>query len=257
MAPRGARTRPRRAPRSRRRCRPGCAGREQVRGRLVGRERRRVRRVDRGRAVAQLVVAGERVDEQRVGVDVGLGVGEGRRPGALHEMRASGIVCRADRDGSRASFGVKLPTRDVRPSHVLRPRPMIDFGLSEEQEALQRSAREFLARECPPALVRETARTDDGVPRDLYRKMAELGWMGLIVPEKEGGLGLGALDLALVMEELGRVAAPGPFLATQLVIAGLLRAGTAAQRAAWLPRLIDGTAFATLAHLEESDRHDP
>src|SRR5215468_10035386 len=134
---------------------------------------------------------------------------------------------------------------------------MIDFGLSEEQEALQRSAREFLARECPPPLVRDTAKSDDGVPRDLYRKMAELGWMGLIVPEKDGGLGLGALDLALVMEELGRVAAPGPFLATQLVIAGLLRAGTAAQRAAWLPRLIDGTAFATLAHLEESDRHDP
>ena len=134
---------------------------------------------------------------------------------------------------------------------------MIDFGLSEEQEALQRSAREFLARECPPALVRETAKSDDGVPRDLYRKMADLGWMGLIVPEKDGGLGLGALDLALVLEELGRVAAPGPFLATQLVIAGLLRAGTAAQRAAWLPRLIDGSAFATLAHLEDSDRHDP
>src|SRR5262245_63508183 len=134
---------------------------------------------------------------------------------------------------------------------------MIDFGLSEEQEAQQRSAHDFLARECPPALVRETARMDDGVPRDLYRKMAELGWMGLIVPEKKGGLGLGALDLALVMEELGRVAGPGPFLATQLVIAGLLRAGSAAQRAAWLPRLIDGTAFATLAHLEASDRHDP
>src|SRR5262245_23138383 len=134
---------------------------------------------------------------------------------------------------------------------------MIDFGLSEEQEALQRSAHDFLARECPPALVRETARTDDGVPRDLYRKMAELGWMGLIVPEKKGGLGLGALDLALVLEELGRVAAPGPFLATQLVIAALVRAGTAAQRGAWLPRLLAGEAFGSLAHLEETDRHEP
>jgi alkylation response protein AidB-like acyl-CoA dehydrogenase len=97
---------------------------------------------------------------------------------------------------------------------------MIDFGLSDEQEALQRSAREFLTRECPPALVRETAKSDDGVPRDLYRKIAELGWMGLIVPEKDGGIGLGALDLVIVLEELGRVAAPGPFLATQLAIAG-------------------------------------
>jgi len=134
---------------------------------------------------------------------------------------------------------------------------MIDFGLSDEQEALQRSAREFLARECPPALVRETATSDDGVPRDLYRKMAELGWMGLIVPEKENGLGLGALELALVLEELGRVAAPGPFLATQLVIAALVRAGTAAQRGAWLPRLLAGEAFGSLAHLEETDRHEP
>lgn len=134
---------------------------------------------------------------------------------------------------------------------------MIDFGLSEEQEALQRSAREFLARECPPALVRETAKSGDGVPRDLYRQMAELGWMGLLVPEKQGGLGLGALDLALVLEELGRVVAPGPFLSTQLVVAGLLRAATASQRAAWLPRLVAGEAFATLAHVEESDRQDP
>jgi alkylation response protein AidB-like acyl-CoA dehydrogenase len=134
---------------------------------------------------------------------------------------------------------------------------MIDFGLSEEQEALQRAAREFLARECPPALVRETARSEDGLPRDLYRRMAELGWMGLLVPEKQGGLGLAALDLALVLEELGRVVAPGPFLATQLVVAALLRAGTAAQRAAWLPLLLAGEAFGSLAHLEDGDHHEP
>jgi len=133
---------------------------------------------------------------------------------------------------------------------------MIDFGLSEEQEALRRAAREFLARECPPALVRETAKTPDGVPRALYARMAELGWMGLAVPEKDGGLGLATLDLALVLEELGRAAAPGPFLATQLVTHALLRAGSAAQRKRWLPRLASGESFATLAYLEESDRHD-
>ncbi len=133
---------------------------------------------------------------------------------------------------------------------------MIDFGLSEDQEALQRAAREFLARECPPALVRETAGTPDGIPRALYAKMAELGWTGLIVPEKDGGLGLGVLDLALVLEELGRVVAPGPFLGTQLVTAALLRAGTAAQKKRWLPRLIAGEVSGALAYLEESDRHD-
>jgi alkylation response protein AidB-like acyl-CoA dehydrogenase len=133
---------------------------------------------------------------------------------------------------------------------------MIDFGLSEDQEALQRAAREFLARECPPALVRETAKTPDGVPRALFAKMAELGWMGLVVPESEGGLGLGTLELALVCEELGRVAAPGPFLPTQLVTVALLRAGSKAQRRQWLPRLVTGEALAALAYLEESDRHD-
>jgi len=133
---------------------------------------------------------------------------------------------------------------------------MIDFGLSEEQDSLQRAARDFLAGECPPALVRETAKTPDGVPHALYAKMAELGWMKLVVPEAQGGLGLATLDLAVVLEELGRVAAPGPFFPTQLVIHALLRAGSRAQRAAWLPRLVSGQAFATLAYLEESDRHD-
>jgi alkylation response protein AidB-like acyl-CoA dehydrogenase len=134
---------------------------------------------------------------------------------------------------------------------------MIDFGLSEDQEALARAAREFLARECPPALVRETAKRPDGIPAALYGKMAELGWPGLVVPEAHGGLGLGTLELVLVMEELGRVAAPGPFLGTQLVIAALLRAGSAAQRKTWLPLLVAGEAHGALAYLEESDRHDP
>jgi alkylation response protein AidB-like acyl-CoA dehydrogenase len=134
---------------------------------------------------------------------------------------------------------------------------MIDFGLSEDQEALQRSARDVLARECQPALVRETAKASDGVPAALYAKMAELGWTGLIVPEAHGGLGLGTLELALVLEELGRVAAPGPFLGTQLVTAALVRAGAAAAKKAWLPRLVAGETLGALAYLEASDRHDP
>ncbi|MFN8544153.1 MAG: acyl-CoA dehydrogenase family protein [Candidatus Binatia bacterium] len=134
---------------------------------------------------------------------------------------------------------------------------MIDFGLSDEQEALQRAAREFLAGECPPSLVRETAKTPDGVPRALFRKIAEQGWLGLAVPEKFGGLGLHTLDLALVLEEAGRAALPGPFLATQLVIAALVHAGSTAQKKTWLPRLAAGEAFAALAYLEEGDRQDP
>src|SRR5262249_56658688 len=115
---------------------------------------------------------------------------------------------------------------------------------------------EFLARECPTTLVRETAATPDGIPRALYTKMAELGWTGLIVPEAEGGLGLGTLELALVLEELGRVVAPGPFLGTQLVTAALLRGGTSALRKRWLPGLVAGEVRGALAYLQERDRHD-
>jgi alkylation response protein AidB-like acyl-CoA dehydrogenase len=134
---------------------------------------------------------------------------------------------------------------------------MIDFGLSEDQEALQRAAREFLAAECPPALVRANAESGDGIPRGLYKKMAELGWMGLVVPEKLGGLGLSTIDLTLVLEELGRAVVPGPFLPTQLLITALLKGGTDAQRAAWLPAFLAGDAFGTLAFAEGDQALEP
>jgi alkylation response protein AidB-like acyl-CoA dehydrogenase len=133
---------------------------------------------------------------------------------------------------------------------------MIDFALAPEQEALQQSAREFLAKECPPLLVRDCMPVADGVPRGLYRELAALGWMGVLVPEAQGGLGLGAIELAALCEELGRVAAPGPFLSTQLAIAALLRGGTAAQKRTWLPRLMAGEAFGALAYHEEGAGHD-
>jgi alkylation response protein AidB-like acyl-CoA dehydrogenase len=134
---------------------------------------------------------------------------------------------------------------------------MIDFGLSEDQEALQRAARAFLTTECPPTRVRESAAAGDGIPRSLYTKMAELGWMGLRVPEKLGGLGLSTLDLALVMEEIGRAVVPGPFLPTQLVLRALVKAGSAAQRAAWIPRFLAGEAFGTLAFAEAEPSLEP
>src|SRR5262249_50396506 len=134
--------------------------------------------------------------------------------------------------------------RRARARHAARgARQVIDFGLSEGQEGPQRAARGVLPRGGPPALVRGGGEATDGVPRALYARMAELGWMGLLVPEADGGLGLSTLDLALVLEELGRAAAPGPFLPTQLVIHALLRAGTAAQRRAWLPRLVARECF--------------
>jgi alkylation response protein AidB-like acyl-CoA dehydrogenase len=133
----------------------------------------------------------------------------------------------------------------------------MDFGLSEDQELLQRSAAEFLVRECPTSLVREVGRDEEGHPRALYKRMAELGWLGLIVPEAFGGAGLSMLDLALLSEQLGRAVVPGPFLSSAvLATLAISLGGSKAQKQAWLPRLASGDAFGALAFLEESDRLD-
>ena len=133
----------------------------------------------------------------------------------------------------------------------------MDFGLSEDQELLSRSAAEFLAAECPPTLVREAAGSEDGYPRALYRKMAELGWLGLVVPESYGGAGLSTLDLSLLCEQLGRAVVPGPFFSSAvLATLAILHGGSAAQKRRWLPKLASGETIGALALLEESDRID-
>ncbi len=133
----------------------------------------------------------------------------------------------------------------------------MDFGLSEEQELMRSSAREFLSQECPAAFVRDLYDDTDGFSPELHRKMAEMGWTGLLVPEAHGGLGLGMLDMAVVLEEIGRVVVPGPFLfSAVLTTLALIQGGTAAQKKAWLPRFASGEAIGTLAFLEEGDRLD-
>jgi alkylation response protein AidB-like acyl-CoA dehydrogenase len=85
-----------------------------------------------------------------------------------------------------------------------------------------------------------------------------MGWTGLLVPERFGGLGLGLLDAAVLLTELGAAAAPGPFAFSAVIATStLLQAASARQRRAWLPRLAAGEVTATLAWLEESDRLDP
>jgi alkylation response protein AidB-like acyl-CoA dehydrogenase len=133
----------------------------------------------------------------------------------------------------------------------------MDFGLSEEQELLQQSARDFLARECPTPFVREMMREADGFSRAFHEKIVGMGWTGLVIPEVFGGLGLSMLDLAALSEEMGRAVVPGPFFSSSvLATLTLLFAGANAQRKQWLPRIASGDAVGTLAFLEESDRLD-
>ncbi|MGH7855997.1 MAG: acyl-CoA dehydrogenase family protein, partial [Candidatus Binatia bacterium] len=133
----------------------------------------------------------------------------------------------------------------------------MDFGLNEDQEMLREGAREFLSRECPPARVREAFESSDGLCEPLQRQMAAMGWNGLLVPESLGGLGLGVLDAAVLLIELGAAAVPGPFVfSAVLATSALVAAGTNRQKKEWLPRLAAGEITATLGWLEESDRID-
>src|SRR5258706_16282703 len=107
----------------------------------------------------------------------------------------------------------------------------MDFGFSEEQEMLRQSARDFLAKESPMTYVRRMMEDDRGFTDEQWRKMAELGWMGLILPEEHGGSGLDFVDMVVVLEEMGRGVLPGPFFSTA-VLGGvaLAQGGSAAQK---------------------------
>jgi alkylation response protein AidB-like acyl-CoA dehydrogenase len=133
----------------------------------------------------------------------------------------------------------------------------MDFGFSEEQEMLRQSARQFLETECAMTYVRKMMEDDRGYAEDQWKKMAELGWLGLIIPEEFGGSSLNMVDLIVVLEEMGRVVMPGPFYATVILGAtSLILGGTKAQQQQYLPKIADGSLKATLAQVEESGRWD-
>ena len=133
----------------------------------------------------------------------------------------------------------------------------MDFGFSEEQEMLRKLARDFLVKESPMPYVRRMMEDDLGYSVETWRKMAELGWMGLVFPQEVGGTGLGMVDLVVVLEEMGRAMMPGPFFSTVLLGGmSLLEAGNDAQKDRYLRPLVAGELKATLAVLEPSGRWD-
>jgi len=133
----------------------------------------------------------------------------------------------------------------------------MDLGLSEEQEMLKNFARDFLEKECPESLVRAMEEDERGYSPELWQKMAEQGWQGLIIPPEYGGSGMGYLDLIVLLEEFGRALVPGPFIPT--VVGGaipLLEAGSEAQKKEFLPKIASGNLICTLAFTEPSARFD-
>jgi alkylation response protein AidB-like acyl-CoA dehydrogenase len=129
----------------------------------------------------------------------------------------------------------------------------MDFSLSEEQEMLRKSARDFLADKCPKTYVKQMETDEKGYSPALWKEMAELGWQGLALPEKYGGSGMEFLDLAILQEEMGRACLPGPFFSTVILGAmTILDAGNDEQKTAYLPGIASGKTIVTMA-LNESD----
>jgi len=127
----------------------------------------------------------------------------------------------------------------------------MNLKLTEEQELIRSSVREVLEAECPMAHVRAMHTDPIGYSKPLWSKMAELGWMGLAFPEEHGGLGNGLVDLCLLIEEMGRVCLPSPFVPT-IVLGGLpiLHFGSDAQKSVYLPAIVEGRLVLTCAVLE-------
>lgn len=148
--------------------------------------------------------------------------------------------------------------RRATPSLVQTGEIDMDFALSEEQEMLRKTARDFLSMECPKSLLREIEASDLGYSPELWRKMAELGWMGLIVPEEYGGMGLNLLYLAVLFEEFGRAATPGPMFATTALGAlPVIEFGTDLQKEALLTGIASGELIVTAAISEPEVNEDP
>jgi alkylation response protein AidB-like acyl-CoA dehydrogenase len=133
----------------------------------------------------------------------------------------------------------------------------VDFGFSEEQEMLRQSARNLLEKECPSTLVRRLMEEERGYEPELWKKIAELGWLGLVIPEAYGGAALSYVDLVLVLEEMGRVVLPSPFIWTVMVAEAINRAGSEARKKALLPKIASGELIATIAWMEPSGLWGP
>ena len=133
----------------------------------------------------------------------------------------------------------------------------MQLEFTSEQEDLRDSVRVVLERECPMTLVRAVVETGFA-PDALWKHMVELGWTALTVPQSAGGLGLGPVELAVVVEELGRVVAPGPFLGTATQFTAAVReAGDDTQQQRFLGPIVEGTSTGALAITEPGVAANP
>jgi alkylation response protein AidB-like acyl-CoA dehydrogenase len=133
----------------------------------------------------------------------------------------------------------------------------MQFGLSESQQILKDTARKFFAGESPIAAVRKSMETETAYDAALWTKLAEQGFTGIITPEEYGGMGLGKVELVLLIEEAGYALLPGPFFSTVALAETVVDAcGSSEQKKKYLPRIASGQARATVALVEAAGSWD-
>src|SRR6266851_5828342 len=129
----------------------------------------------------------------------------------------------------------------------------MDFDFTQEQVMLRNLTREFLTRESTPRAVRTLMEEPSGFSDATWQQMSEMGLPGLAIDPGYGGQGLGMVELALVLDEMGRAAYPGPFFATTVLAASAIAAGGQPnQMARYLPDIAQGRTKATLALIEDA-----
>ncbi len=134
----------------------------------------------------------------------------------------------------------------------------MNFDFSDEQKQLRDEARKFLAEKCPPKAVRTVLDGKEPYDRELWQGLADMGFLGVAIPEQFGGAGAGHLELCVVAEEMGRALAPVPFSSTVYLAAeAILLAGSDAQKQKWLSAIASGAAMGTLALFEGKGNPSP
>ncbi len=133
----------------------------------------------------------------------------------------------------------------------------MDMEFSDAQKALQSTARSFLTTEAPLSMAREMETNEEGFSRDLWKKMADLGWLGLPHSEADGGSGMGAVELVVLTKEMGRTLCPSPFIPTVILAGGAIAAaGSEEQKQRLLPSMISGGHVIAFALQEENTYYD-
>ncbi|MCX5999403.1 MAG: acyl-CoA/acyl-ACP dehydrogenase [Chloroflexi bacterium] len=133
----------------------------------------------------------------------------------------------------------------------------MEFALNDQQEMFKKSARDFLKAECPKSVVRQLEDSDSGHSPQLWKKMAQLGWTGILIPEELGGVGWTLMEQAVLFEEFGRAAMPGPMPATLMGTLVLFEGARRDQMKSLLPLVASGQVILTVALDEPEAVYDP